>query len=208
MNQQVNDFRSLPTHPYSIMMYLLLAGLTMLFIALSGAYLYTRFQSGEAPIKIPLLFLINTGVLYGSGWTLKQAKSCYLKDDTEGYKRALLFTVLLTLGFMVLQYVGWGMLKSENPHLFGNTDKPSNMPAYVYVISVIHFFHIIGGLPFFFVFLWKAYTQLKDPVTVLVYFSDPVKQLSLRLLTLYWNFLDYLWIYLMVFFWANYFVQF
>ena len=43
--------------------------------------------------------------------------------------------------------------------------------------------------------------------TVLVYFTDPVKQLELRLLSRYWHFLDYLWIYLMVFFWANFFIQ-
>jgi cytochrome c oxidase subunit III len=208
MNHPTNDFRSLPTHPYSIMMYLLLAGLTMLFVALSGAYIYTRVQSGETPIKVPFLFILNTVVLYASSWTLKQAKNYYLTDDTAGYKRSLLFTVLLTLAFMGLQYLGWEFLKTENPNLFAKSDKPSNMPAYIYVISVIHFLHIIGGLPFFLLFLWKAQTQLKDPVTVLVYFTDPLKQLYLRLLTLYWNFLDYLWIYLMVFFWANYFIQF
>jgi cytochrome c oxidase subunit III len=203
MNQRINDFSSLRTHPYSIMMYLMLMGLTMLFIGLSAAYLYTRVQTGEPPIKIPWLFVFNTLILYGSSWLLKKAKTFYEQDNTEGYQRALAGTLLLTLLFMVLQYVGWQMLLAQNPTIF----KGGNMSAYVYAISIIHFLHIIGGLPFFIIFLITAYTRMKEPVSVLVYFSDPMKQLRLRLLTLYWHFLDYLWIYLMVFFWVNYFIQ-
>ena len=206
MNQQVNDFSSLRTHPYSIMMYLFLAGLTMIFVGLSFAYVYTRVQTGEAPIQMPWIFLLNTLVLYGSSWTLKQAKTMYLADDTEGYQKSLLATVLIIFLFMVLQYVGWEMLISENPTIFKGA-RNSNMSNYIYAISVVHVFHILFGLPFFLIFLFRAYARMKDPVTVLVYFTDPVKQLELRLLSRYWHFLDYLWIYLMVFFWGNYFIQ-
>jgi len=45
------------------------------------------------------------------------------------------------------------------------------------------------------------------PVSVLVYFSDPAKQLNLRLLTVYWHFLDALWIYLVIFFGISYFIK-
>jgi cytochrome c oxidase subunit III len=203
MNQQVNDFTSLRTHPYSIMMYLFLAGLTMIFVGLSFAYMYTRVQTGEPPIQMPLLFLINTVVLYGSSWFLRRAKMMYEADDTEGYQKSLLATVLVIFLFMILQYIGWEMLKADNPNIF----KGGNMSAYIYAISVVHVFHILFGLPFFLLFLYRAYTKMLDPVTVLVYFADPVKQLELRLLSRYWHFLDYLWIYLMVFFWANYFIQ-
>jgi cytochrome c oxidase subunit III len=203
-NQQVNDFRSLPTHPYSIMMYLVLAGLTMIFIGLSAAYLYTRVTTGVEPIKLPWIFLGNTIILSASSWALKKAKSFYLADDTEGYQRALWATLLLTVLFMVLQYFGWQILMNENKELLF-TNK--TMRDYVYAISVVHFLHIIGGLPFFIIFLITAYIRMKEPVSVLVYFSDPLKQLRLRLLTMYWFFLDYLWIYLMVFFWGNFFLK-
>lgn len=203
MNNSVNDFRSLPTHPYSIMMYLVLASLTMIFFGLSAAYLYTRFTTvpSVAPIKIPFLFLGNTVVLSASSWALRRAKAFYKADNTEGYQRALWATLLLTLVFMGLQFVAWQMLWAENPNLAN-----SNMVSYVWAISIIHFIHILGGLPFFIVFLITAYKRMKEPVSVLVYFSDPMKQLRLRLLTLYWQFLDYLWLYLMLFFWVNYFI--
>jgi cytochrome c oxidase subunit III len=204
MNQQVNDFRSLPTHPYSIMMYLVLAGLTMIFVGLSAAYLYTRITTGEDPIKLPWIFLLNTLVLSGSSWALKKAKSFYLEDNTEGYQRALWATLLLTVVFMFLQYYGWQILMEENKTVL---DKSQTMRDYVYAISIAHFLHILGGLPFFIIFIVTAYLRMKEPVSVLVYFSDPLKQLRLRLLTMYWFFLDYLWIYLVVFFWANFFIK-
>ena len=173
----------------------------MIFVGLSAAYLYTRVTTGQPAIKIPFLFVFNTVVLYASSVMLRRAQEKYKIDDTQGYQTALLLTVLLTFTFMGLQYYGWQILVAENPNLF----KGGNMSGYVYVISIIHVFHIVAGLPFFLVFLWNAYTKMREPVTVLVYFTDPVRQLQLRLLALYWHFLDYLWIYLMVFFWGNYF---
>ncbi len=204
MNQRLNDFSSLRTHPFSIMMYLFLASLTMIFVGLTASYMYTRFDSHQPPIKIPFLFLFNTVVLYSSSWLLGEAKKKYESDDTHGYQRMLLFTILVTFLFMGLQYIGWEILVKENPNLF----KGGNLSGYVYAISIIHVFHILGGLPFFLIFFYKALTRMRDPVTVLIYFTDPIKQLQLKLLSRYWHFLDYLWIYLMFFFWINYFVQF
>ncbi len=203
MNQRLNDFSSLRTHPYSIMLYLFLAGLTMIFVGLSAAFMYTRFTTHQPPIKIPILFLLNTLVLYSSSLLLKEAEKKYKLDDTRGYQRMLLLTILVTFLFMALQYLGWEILKTENPRLF----EGGNLSSYVYAISIIHVFHILGGLPFFLVFFYNAIAKMRDPVTVLIYFADPVKQLRLRLLSRYWHFLDYLWIYLMGFFWLNYFIS-
>jgi cytochrome c oxidase subunit 3 len=202
-SQGVEDFSSLVTHPYNIMLILLLTALTMAFLAISGAYLYTRFATGEAPIKVPIMFIINTFALVGSGYTLKWAKKCYENDDTEGYQKALLATLLLTLLFMALQFLGWSQLLANNPNL-----AKGNMRAYVYALSILHFVHIIGGLPFMLLFLLTAYKRMKEPVSVLVYFSDPLKRLKLKMLGMYWSFLEKLWIYIILFFWINYFISF
>jgi cytochrome c oxidase subunit III len=201
-NHQNIDFTNLNTHPYNIMTILLLAGLTMIFVGLSGAYLYTRFSTHEPPIKMPILFLLNTVVLMASSWVLRKAKTFYLNDDTESYQRSLLTTLMLTVLFIFLQFMAWKQLWLANPNI-----STGNMRAYIYAISIIHFLHILGGLPFFILFTYNAYIRLREPVSVLVYFSDPLKRLKLKLLTMYWRFLDILWLYLVLFFWANYFIQ-
>ncbi|NJB84808.1 cytochrome c oxidase subunit 3 [Lewinella marina] len=185
-------------HPKNIYLMLLLFSLSMLFLALTAAFVYTRIQSDLPPLKLPLLFLANTVILLGSSYTMVSAKRAYLADDTDRYQRMLWYTLFLSLFFMVMQALAWYQLFSQQIYVYSD-----NSAGYLYVISALHFAHVIGGLPFLAVFLHRARKYMREPVSVLVYFSDPDKRLNLRLLTIYWHFLDALWIYLVVFFLIN-----
>ena len=197
-----NDDYDFRFHPQNVLMMLLLAGLTALFLAFSAAYIYSRVQNQSPPVAIPYLFVFNTLLLLGSGYTLKRAKICYLEDNTAGYQRSLLLTIIITSLFLVMQLIAWWQL--FNQQIFINS---SNAASYLYVISIMHFLHVIAGLPFLIIFLHTAHKKMKEPVSVLIYFSDPEKRLKLRLLTIYWHFLDGVWIYLVFFFWINYLIQ-
>ena len=200
--QRQESSPSLAFHPYNILLLLSIVGLSALFLSLSAAFVYNRVQNNLPPIRLPNIFILNTLILLGSSGTMWWAKKAYLADNTGAYQRALSATILLSLTFMVAQYFGWNQLFRQN--IFINSN---NSAAYLYLISGLHFLHVVAGLPFLGVFLWKAYHRMKEPVSVLVYFSDPEKRLRLRLLTVYWHFLDALWIYLALFFWINYIVQ-
>lgn len=189
-------------HPKNVLLVLVLFSLSLLFLSLSAAFVYTRVQSNLPPLRLPTIFLFNTLILIASSWTMIRAKKAFLADDTKGYQKSLLITVVLSIVFLFAQIQGWRMLFSQN--IFINS---GNAASYLYIISFLHFAHVIGGLPFLGIFLWNAYRHMKEPVSVLVYFSDPEKRLLLRLLTMYWHFLDGLWIYLVVFFWVNYLIQ-
>lgn len=199
MSQTEPDFRF---HPQNVAMVLLLAGLSALFLAFSAAYIYSRVQNQSPPVELPVLFVFNTLILLASSFSLNRAKKCYLFDNTRGYQVALLVTILITLVFLALQFVAWNQLFQQN--IFINT---STSASYLYVISIMHFVHVIAGLPFLVFFLHTAHKKMKEPVSVLIYFSDPEKRLKLRLLSLYWHFLDGLWIYLVLFFWINYLIR-
>ncbi len=200
--EEHNEYQNFAFHPYNVLLTLVLIGVTGLFLALSGALIYSRVQNGLPPLKLPWIFALNTVILLGSSWTMMQAKKCYREDDTKGYQNMLWGTVILSLVFMVMQWVGWQQLFANN--VFINS---SNSAGYLYVISGLHFAHVIAGLPFLGFFLWTARKRMVEPVSVLVYFSDPEKRLKLRLLTIYWHFLDALWIYLVIFFFINQLVQ-
>ena len=187
-------------HPNNVMLSILLFGLSILFLALTAAYIYTRITMGVPPVQIPFLFIVNTFILLGSSWTMIRAKQCYLMDNTQGYQQNLKFTIRLSLLFMVMQTIAWWWLFQKNIRL----DNSSTAVQYLYVISFAHLAHVIAGLPFLIMFYRTAKKRMVDPVTVLVYFSDPEKRLKLRLLTVYWHFLDGLWIYLVLFFGINY----
>lgn len=189
-------------HPYNIIMVLTLFSITALFLAFSIAYIYSRFDSPSPPVKVPIIFVFNTLILLVSSYTLILTKRAYKNDQTELYKRYLAATLGLTFLFLILQIIGWQQM--FNQKIFINS---STSASYLYVISGLHFAHVIAGIPFLGVFLYTAYKRMKEPVSVLVYFSDPEKKLKLRLLTLYWHFIDALWIYLVIFFWINYLIR-
>ena len=201
MKQRItNEYKDLRFHPLNIVLTLILASLTALFVAFSGAYIYTRVQNPDIPpIKLPNIFFFNTLILVASSYCMLWAKRCYLEDNTEKYQLALGSTVGLTIIFLILQCYGWSELISQQIPV-----THSNMASYLYLISGLHFIHVVAGLPILVMFLWVAHKRMKEPVSVLVYFSDPVKRLKLRLLTIYWHFIDILWIYLVIFFWINY----
>jgi len=186
-------------HPYNIMITLVLGGITAMFLGFSVAYMYSRFQGSSPPIQLPFLFYVNTLILMGSSWTLIQAKKAYVDDDTEGYKRFLFYTVIITFVFLISQIFAWNQLLKESIVI-----NHSTTASYLYVISGLHFVHVIAGIPILIWFLWSAHKKLVEPVSVLVYFSDPHKKLTLKLITVYWHFLDALWVYLVVFFALNY----
>ncbi len=190
--------QSFAFHPKNVYLTLLLVSLTILFLTLSGAFIYTRVQSDLPPLKLPILFLVNTAILLASSYTMVLAKRAYLADDTKRYIRMLWYTMGLSFFFLGMQCIAWYLLFEQQ--IFITSD---NSAGYLYVISGLHFLHVIGGIPFLGTFLYKANKYMKEPVSVLVYFSDPAKRLNLRLLSLYWHFLDGLWIYLVLFFFIN-----
>jgi len=193
-----SEYDNFAFHPYNIMLMLLLAAITALFLGLAAAFIYTRAQTGIGAVKIPLLFGVNTLILLGSSYTMVRAKRAYLNDETRNYQYCLGATILLTLLFLVMQFVAWGQLFGIN--IFPETD---NSAGYLYVLSGLHFAHVLAGLPFLGQFLFRSKKQMIDPVTVLVYFSDPEKRLRLRLLSIYWHFLDGLWVFLVIFLLVN-----
>lgn len=194
--------RNFLIHPLYILITLVLAGVTALFLGFSAAYLYSRIQEGADAVQLPPLFYINTFILMASGATLMLAKKAYKSDRTERYQLMLLLSTVLTIVFLIAQIIAWNQMRMMNLTLGSD-----NMTSYIYVISALHFIHVVAGIPFLILFLYSARVHMKEPVSVLVYFSDPDKKRKLDVLTIYWHYLDALWIYLVVFFLLNYLIK-
>ncbi len=200
-NDSYSEYDNFVFHPYNVMLLLVLFAISALFLTLAVAFIYTRVQSGVEAVKIPLLFGVNTLFLLGGSYALLRAKRAFQKDEVGTYQRALQVTFWLTLVFLVMQLAAWNQLFNQN--IFLHTD---NSAGFLYVLSFTHFAHVIVGLPFLLLFIRQAKWRMREPVTVLVYFSDPENKLKLRLLSIYWHFLDGLWIFLVLFLLVNQFI--
>lgn len=193
--------RNFLVHPHIIALYLLLIGLSTLFIAFSISYIYHRVSNGFEPIQLPWLFYVNTAILLATSYILHKTKQYYLEDDTSKYMTSLWVSLVLSILFLFLQFFAWKQLLSSGIGMLDTT-----LSSFVYLISGVHFLHVIAGIPILVRFIMIAHRRMKEPVSVLIYYSDPDKLRGLEMITTYWHFLDILWIYLVLFFTINYLI--
>jgi len=194
----VTQQRDYIIHPLYILITLILGSVTALFVGFSVAYIYSRVQNGMAPVEIPTLFFFNTIFLLGASLAFRRTKLAYESDNTRLYKRLLWIALGLTVTFLVFQIIAWRQMLHMNISLTTST-----LGSYLYVISGVHFTHVIAGIPFLIFFIHDARQRLVEPASVLLYLSDESKKRRLKVLSIYWHFLDGLWIYLILFFLIN-----
>ncbi len=180
------SYRSNKIHPKKFGLWIALGSITMMFVALSSAYIVRQASGNWLEFSIPDIFYWNTAVIIVSSVTLHGAYLAFKQGGESIFKGLLFGSLLLGIAFIVMQYVGWLELMEVGVPLKTN---PSG--DFVYVISGIHAFHVVGGVVAILVALIVAYLQ--------PFRRTQARQLRLELTLTYWHFVDLLWIYLIVF---------
>ncbi len=156
-----------------------LAVVLVLFSLFCVAY-YIRMELDDwRPLPEPDLLWINTVVILLGSVALQYTRYAVHRSNISAVNTGLLLGGLLTIGFLVGQYMAWEELRSAG--YFAATN-PAN--AFFYLLTAVHGAHLIGGLV-----VW-ARTTLKvwkgaEPYQV---------RLSVELCTTYWHFLALVWL--------------
>ena len=66
--------------------------------------------------------------------------------------------------------------------------------SYLYVITGMHFLHVTGGMIYLMVMSLRVFGASNDMVKSLMFFSDDYQFTRLQLSTVYWHFIDALWV--------------
>lgn len=186
--------RRYSVHPSSMMMVLILCGITTLFGALSLAYIYSRADLGMFSIRIPWLFIINTVILITAGVFIEKFRKCYrLRLESQTIRWGFL-TLATTLLFLVMQGLAWYTLLTQQL-----TPGYSGGYGFLYAISILHFLHVIGGIPFLLRVLIPLATAQRQGSVSLLFIDDHIRR-KLRHVVWYWHFIDGVWIFLMLVF--------
>lgn len=183
-------------HPYETLLYLGMFGSGLIFLFLTVAFLFSGLdQLGGLNQKIPLSFLLSTFLLVISGYTATRMRIFYQEERTQKVVDSLRNTLLLGLVFTLLQVSGWIELEAMGISLQGI---PSG--SFLYVLTGIHIFHLVGAM-IFAVILW---VQLKknqaDEIKHLILLTNPFEKMRIRLFTVYWQFMDGIWLILFLLF--------
>ncbi len=177
-------------HPYVMMMYLGVMGIFMAFTLLMLLFFNeSLIKMVTHPIEFPYAFFISTIAIVSSSFFLEKARQQFYNDNFRKLRNNLLAVFGLGIAFLVLQIIGGYELHQNKVYLEGKT-----AGAYLYIISAFHMIHLMGGLIYAAVLLNQYISKADDPIQILITVTNPFEKIKLQLLTIYWHFMDILWV--------------
>ncbi|TAE73043.1 MAG: cytochrome oxidase subunit III [Bacteroidetes bacterium] len=188
---QENKGVALSMHPRKFALWLFIVSITMMFAALTSAYI-VKFTEGQPLVfDIPIMFWITSVVIIVSSLTMHLAYTAAKKNNTKNIKMFMTITSVLGVIFLVGQWYAWAELVQAGVFFAGSKSAPTG--SFIYVFSGVHGIHIISGLVFLLITLRLAFQNK----------INSEKTSVIEMCATYWHFLDILWIYLFVFLLLN-----
>ena len=161
--------------------------ITMLFAALSSAYIVRRAEGNWLEFELPSVLNWSTIVIIVSSITLVLS-SIFAKKELRNYS-IISFGITLILGitFLFTQLEAWSVLVDSKIFFGGDSANPAG--SFVYVFTGLHGFHIVTGL----VYLAIVFVKL--------FLSNKIGEMKrvIEKCSIYWHFLGALWVYLYLF---------
>jgi cytochrome c oxidase subunit 3 len=183
-------------HPYQTLMYLGMFGSGLIFLFMTLAFLGSEPGNMVAVgFKMPKSFILSTLIILVSGYTASNMLIHFKEERIKKLKDSLLTTFLLGLNFTILQFIGWKELTVMGVDYRG---LPSG--SFLYVLSGIHIFHLVGAMIFSILMVFKYHQSEKDEIKHLLLLTNPYEKMRIQLFTTYWHFMDLIWIVLFLIF--------
>ena len=172
--------------------WLFLTSLTIFFV--SSILLYVVYVAmrvaPESGLKaqsfvLPKSFLPSTFLLVGISVSLEFALRAAKRDRNAEVKQATLAALVMGILFMAIQ--SEGMYRLIYAASIATTSKNSTY-ALAFVLALLHALHVVGGV---FGLVRVVFQARQDKY-------DHERYFGLRFCTLYWHFLDVVWLFLIV----------
>jgi cytochrome c oxidase subunit 3 len=175
-------------HPHKFILWIAIASILMMFAGLTSAYIVKRSQSNWLEFELPPIFWYSTIVILLSSLTIYLAYKSFKARNISRYRALITVTAGLGVLFVVLQWMGFNYLISHGVKLIGSGSNPAG--SFLGVITGIHMLHVLGGVVALTIMFIRAFSNRKKN-----YSTVPIEVVSI-----YWHFVDFLWIYLFVFY--------
>jgi len=177
-----------PLHPvprraYFTALQLGLAAIVMFFMALASSYIVRKGLGNDwQRTPMPLVVWFNSVVLLISSVTIVVARKKLESGEREAFQSWWWVTTGLGMLFLAGQIIAWrqlaaaGMLLSTNPS-----------SSFFYLLTAAHGAHLAGGI---FALFYVTFRQWKR--------SRISQATAAELTSIYWHFMDGLWVFLLV----------
>lgn len=171
-----------------MMLWFGIGSLIMGFAGWTSAYIVSsKREDWISDLELPQAFFISTAIIVLSSITYYLAKLAVGRNDQSKGTLLLVITLVLGITFIILQFMGFSQMLDNGYYFTGPT---SNIKmSYVFLIAAIHIVHLVAGIISLLVVLVQ---QLRGKYM-------PGNMLGLELGATFWHFLDFLWVYLILF---------
>ncbi|QLE01463.1 heme-copper oxidase subunit III [Galbibacter sp. BG1] len=172
-----------------MMLWFGMISIAMMFAGLTSAYVVSKSRPDWiSDMEIPMAFLYSTLAIVLSSVTFFMAKKAIERGTRSNATKLLLATFVLGLVFVFFQFQGFSEIIDAGYYFTGSESTITT--SFLYAIVFSHLVHVFGGL---IVLLVVIYNHFKEKY-------KPGQTLGLELGAMFWHFLDFLWVYLILFF--------
>ena len=183
-----NEYKQRTDRSYKLLLLFAMVSMTMVFAGLTSAFVVSKSRVDWLKnFELPTAFFYSTAVIIGCSVTFHLAKKAIQKDNRNATTSLLLATLALGILFVILQFAGFSQIV-ENGYYFTGTES-SITTTFLYVVTVVHLFHLAGGLISLLIIIYNHFKQK----------YNSTQTLGIELGAMYWHFLDLLWVYLFLF---------
>jgi cytochrome c oxidase subunit 3 len=177
-------------HKQKVMKPLLWVGMisiVMLFAGLTSAVIVRKSDGVWLQFYMPTMFWVSTVVILLSSGTLFMALQSAKKAKFSAVRVFLGITLFLGLVFTWSQVQAWAQLTDGQVYFTGSQSNASG--SFLYILTLVHLLHLFGGLIALGVTFFKSFKNAYEPKNLL----------GLQVCSIYWHFLDAIWLYLFLF---------
>ena len=170
------------------MLWISMISMVMFFAGLSSAYIISQKREDWVSFDLPDAFYISTVLIVLSSITLLSSQRLLKKDNLKASFLLLITTLILGIGFVWYQYVGFNELKAAGLYFTGPESTVST--SFIIGITFMHVLHLLAGVIVLLVVIYNHYKNKYSSTDML----------GFELGAIFWHFVDVLWIYLFFFF--------
>lgn len=170
------------------MLWVSMISMVMFFAGLTSAYVISMKRDDWVSFELPDAFYISTVLIVLSSVTIFLSQRLLKQDKLPISRIFLIITLVLGIAFVWYQYIGFLELKSSGLYFTGEGSTVST--SFLIGITLMHVLHLAAGIIVLFVVLIN-HARNK-------YSSSDI--LGFELGSIFWHFVDLLWIYLFFFF--------
>ena len=188
MEMTIDEHQSRTARSYKLLLLFAMISMTMMFAGLTSAFVVSKSRADWLKdFQLPTAFYFSTALIIGCSLTFHLAKKAIQKNNQTATTTFLLATLGLGIGFVILQFVGFGQIVANGYYFTG--PESSITTTFLYIVTVVHLVHLAGGLISLLIIIYNHFKQK----------YNSTQTLGIELGAMYWHFLDLLWVYLFLF---------